>query len=169
MLLQRALFFFFNCRVVFHCICVLYLLGTCSPMFLLLFVQFFCLFVFWGPHLQHMEVPRLGKFSCRCQYMPQLPVLVLPNLSIFADVPDGTPESFPLVLQMASPRQMESAHEMKSISHLSLYHPTQLFLLTFQMMSNFPLQLILKYNMIEAYHHLVITLTSIIKETSFFK
>ena len=38
----------------------------------LVFFYFILFFVFLGPHLQHMEVPRLGvKWSCSCRPTPQ--------------------------------------------------------------------------------------------------
>ena len=54
----------------YHCV----LLKSYSIFFLQnLSFFFFCLFVFLGPHLQHMEVPRLrgSNWSCSCWPMPE--------------------------------------------------------------------------------------------------
>ena len=43
-----------------------------SSFFFFFFFFFFCLFIFSVPHLQHMEVPRLGvDWSCRCWPTPE--------------------------------------------------------------------------------------------------
>ena len=56
-----------------HPCCFSWTLGPEFPNFyFILFYFIFCLFVFIGPHPQHMEVPRLGvHWSCGCWPSPQ--------------------------------------------------------------------------------------------------
>ena len=51
------------------CLFVLVILWVVSQVVWGVFGFIFCLFVFWGPHLKHMEIPRLGVYA-RATAMP---------------------------------------------------------------------------------------------------